>query len=150
EAVASIEQMAALYNKEIRQRQPNGPYLLGGWSMGGLVAFEMAQQLCQQGQKVGLLALFDTHLPPKNRQAIKGHDDLSILTRFAANISRPLGKDFCDPEYFCSLDEETQRSMLLDALKRSGMLSKDEAGEEMDQLLRVFTRNSRAVDDYSL
>ena len=37
--------MATLYNQQIRSVQPVGPYLLSGWSMGGLVAWEMAQQL---------------------------------------------------------------------------------------------------------
>jgi thioesterase domain-containing protein len=56
-----IEAMAALYLQEIRTRQPEGPYVLGGGSSGGIVAFEMAQQLHAQGQKVALLALFDTY-----------------------------------------------------------------------------------------
>jgi len=58
-----IEDMAADYIKEIRTFQPNGPYFLGGHSAGGLVALEMAQQLQMQGQKVALLALFDTSTP---------------------------------------------------------------------------------------
>ena len=58
-----IEDMAADYIKEIRAFQPHGPYFLGGHSAGGLVALEMAQQLQVQGQKVALLALFDTSTP---------------------------------------------------------------------------------------
>jgi amino acid adenylation domain-containing protein len=59
----SIEEMAAHYIKEMRALQPEGPYHLGGSSFGGLIAFEMAQQLHSQGQQVGLLALFDTYAP---------------------------------------------------------------------------------------
>jgi len=55
-----IEDMAAHYISEIRTLQPDGPYFLGGYSMGGKVALEMAQQLQVQGQKVALLVLFDT------------------------------------------------------------------------------------------
>ncbi|MBR8837459.1 MAG: amino acid adenylation domain-containing protein [Stigonema ocellatum SAG 48.90 = DSM 106950] len=55
-----IEDMAANYIKEIQTIQPNGPYFLGGSSFGGWIAWEMAQQLVAQGQKVALLALFDT------------------------------------------------------------------------------------------
>ncbi len=55
-----IEDMAADYVREIRQLQPEGPYYLGGYCMGGTIAFEMAQQLVKQGQTVGLLAMFDT------------------------------------------------------------------------------------------
>jgi non-ribosomal peptide synthetase component F/thioesterase domain-containing protein len=55
-----IEDMAALYVKEIKTVQPKGPYLLGGYCMGGTVAYEMAQQLTAAGEVVALLALFDT------------------------------------------------------------------------------------------
>ncbi|MGA9966029.1 MAG: amino acid adenylation domain-containing protein [Terriglobales bacterium] len=56
-----VEDMAALYLKEIRNIQPSGPYYLGGFSFGGWIAYEMAQQLQAQGEEVGLIALFDTY-----------------------------------------------------------------------------------------
>jgi amino acid adenylation domain-containing protein len=55
-----IEPMAACYVEALRAIQPQGPYFLGGWSLGGNVAFEMAQQLFAQGQQVALLALIDS------------------------------------------------------------------------------------------
>jgi thioesterase domain-containing protein/acyl carrier protein len=58
-----IEEMAAHYIKEIRELQPEGPYSMGGSSAGGIVAFEMAQQLVAEGQDVAVLALFDTQGP---------------------------------------------------------------------------------------
>jgi len=58
--LTTVEDMASLYLKEIRKLQPQGPYFLGGHSMGGIIAFEMAQQLQRSGEVVGLLALFDT------------------------------------------------------------------------------------------
>ena len=58
--LAKIEDMARLYVKEIRKVQPNGPYFLGGYCMGGTIAYEVAQQLSQAGETVALLALFDT------------------------------------------------------------------------------------------
>ncbi len=58
-----IEDMAAHYIKELRTLQPEGPYFLGGHSFGGLVAYEVARQLCAQGQAVGLLVLIDTYFP---------------------------------------------------------------------------------------
>jgi thioesterase domain-containing protein len=62
-AFDSIPQMAAAYLEEIRQIQPHGPYHLGGYSLGGEIAFEMAQQLNRQGEQVGLLVMFDTSNP---------------------------------------------------------------------------------------
>jgi len=58
---ASIEDMAADYLAEIQAVQATGPYHLGGFSLGGLVAYEMARQLRARGEEVGLLALFDTY-----------------------------------------------------------------------------------------
>lgn len=56
-----ITEMAAHYIKEIREFQPEGPYLIGGRSLGGMIAFEMASQLRAAGQNVGLLALLDSY-----------------------------------------------------------------------------------------
>ena len=64
--VPHIKGMAARYIEEIRRFQPEGPYFLGGYSFGGSVAFEMAQQLVAQGQNVALLAILD-HTPPPTR-----------------------------------------------------------------------------------
>jgi aspartate racemase len=51
--------MAAHYVKELQEFQPRGPYYLGGFCLGGAIAFEMAQQLVEQGEEVALLALLD-------------------------------------------------------------------------------------------
>lgn len=56
-----IEDMAAHYVKELREFQPEGPYFIGGRSLGGTIAFEMARQLNAQGQEIGLLALLDSY-----------------------------------------------------------------------------------------
>jgi thioesterase domain-containing protein len=64
----TIEEMAAHYINEIRSVLPEGPYSMGGFSFGGLVAYEMAQQLRAQGQEVSLLVLFDTY--PGNLRAV--------------------------------------------------------------------------------
>ena len=60
EPLTRIEDMAARYLKEIRRIQPHGPYFLGGYCLGGTVAYEIAQQIQAQGERVALLALFDT------------------------------------------------------------------------------------------
>jgi acyl-CoA synthetase (AMP-forming)/AMP-acid ligase II/thioesterase domain-containing protein/acyl carrier protein/short-subunit dehydrogenase len=58
-----IEDMASHYIQEIQKIQPNGPYFLLGWSFGGFVVYEMAQQLYSQGEKVGLLGMIDSTRP---------------------------------------------------------------------------------------
>jgi thioesterase domain-containing protein len=61
EPFTSVEETATHYVKEVRSFQGEGPYYIGGTCYGGLVAFEMARQLRQQGQEVGIVALIDTH-----------------------------------------------------------------------------------------
>jgi thioesterase domain-containing protein/acyl carrier protein len=60
----SIEAMATDYLKEIKKRQPTGPYYLCGYSSGGLAAFEIARRLSESGNEVGLVGLFDTTMSP--------------------------------------------------------------------------------------
>jgi aspartate racemase len=61
--LTTVEEMAARYIKEIRAFQPQGPYHLLGASFGGLVIYEMACQLRQQNQNVGLVAMLNTNCP---------------------------------------------------------------------------------------
>lgn len=58
-----LRKMAAFYVNEIQSLQSEGPYLIAGRCFGGRVAYEVAQQLINAGQKVGLLAIFDTWPP---------------------------------------------------------------------------------------
>jgi thioesterase domain-containing protein/acyl carrier protein len=59
----TVEEMAAHYLNEIRAIQPHGPYYLGGYCFGGMVAYEMARSLTAQGEKVAMLAMFNTPAP---------------------------------------------------------------------------------------
>ena len=57
----TIRDMAARYVKELRAVQPQGPYFLGGYCLGGIIAFEIAQQLNSMGEKVERVILLDTY-----------------------------------------------------------------------------------------
>ena len=59
----TMERIAAALLPSIRRIQPEGPYYLGGYSAGGSVAYEIAQQLERQGQRVALLAMWDAYAP---------------------------------------------------------------------------------------
>jgi acyl transferase domain-containing protein/thioesterase domain-containing protein/acyl carrier protein len=56
----TVEEMATHYLKQIRERQPHGPYYVAGHSFGGLVTYEIARQLTAQGEIMGLVGLLDT------------------------------------------------------------------------------------------
>jgi amino acid adenylation domain-containing protein len=76
EAFETVEQRAAAYIERMRSVQPQGPYNIAGFCLGGLVAYEMAQQLQLHGEQVALLALVNTYFPqhkisPGGRAALK-------------------------------------------------------------------------------
>src|SRR6185436_16427227 len=66
---ADLRALAALHLEAVRQAQPAGPYRLLGWSMGGVVAYEMACQLAAAGEEVELLAVVDSPSPLFWREA---------------------------------------------------------------------------------
>jgi thioesterase domain-containing protein len=79
----SIEEMADGYAESVRRVRPTGPYLLGGWSFGGVVAFEMARRLAENGHGVPLLALIDSRaaLPREAHREWRDQDLLDLITR---------------------------------------------------------------------
>jgi len=66
EPAMRTEEMAARYIEEIRKVQPEGPYVFGGYSFGGAIAYEMARELAAQGQPDSMVVLFDTNFPGPN------------------------------------------------------------------------------------
>jgi amino acid adenylation domain-containing protein len=81
----SVEEMAARYVEAVRVVQPRGPYLLGGWSVGGNIAWEMAQRLRAAGEEVAHLALVDCWAPlDGSRPPLP--DDADLLALLAADL----------------------------------------------------------------
>ena len=61
--LCGIDGVATLYKEEVQRRQPKGPYYLGGWSAGGIIAYEVATQLLREGQAIERLVLLDSPCP---------------------------------------------------------------------------------------
>lgn len=102
----SIEEMAKSYIREIKLIQPEGPYLLAGGSMGGMIALEAAIQLMKDGHQIDKLIMFDTfgpNLDLKSYSTVRGKPFLTriknaffirgknLLNKFQARIYRELG-----------------------------------------------------------
>ena len=84
-----LKEMAADYLELIRSQQAAGPYFLGGWSMGGAVAFEMARQLRSQDEEVAFLGLLDTS-PPVEGSAFSGEAcEEAYLDLFVLGLGLP-------------------------------------------------------------
>ncbi len=157
-----LKVMAADYIESLRAVQPQGPYLLGGWSMGGLVAFEMAQQLRRLGQPVALLALLDSWVPdsdpryPDGYQPVNGsphtEDDLEtqLLLDFLRHLRGRYAKDLpvlSDDFHPLSLDEKlhyiVEHAKMLEFVFPEGGLS------QLYQLWQVFKANVQAMSNYT-
>jgi amino acid adenylation domain-containing protein len=141
---ATVEEMAARYVRELRRIQPEGPYRLGGWSLGGLIAFEMARQLAGAGQEVDLVALIDT-LPPAAEPGPPATDG-ELVAWFAQDLARLLGHDAAVvPE---ELLEELPAREKLERVARlahaTGLLPEDFGVAQLEPMLATFAANLQA------
>lgn len=143
-----IEEMAGVYLQQVRGVAAHGPYLLGGWSFGGLVAFEMAQQLIQQGEQVSLLALIDTRPPVISGQLATG-DDATRLAQFARDEARRAGKALTlGEDEWQTLGEEERLHLLLREMKRAGLLGPEIGLRWVRRFLAQARAKTWAVQHY--
>jgi len=125
EAELSIEERAARYLAAVREVRPHGPYLLGGWSFGGFVAFEMAQQLVRAGESVPLVAMLDTRPPGSTRRAAD-LDECVHLAAVARSEALMAGKEVAlTADDLRPLDPEARIARALEALREQGVYSAD-------------------------
>jgi amino acid adenylation domain-containing protein len=95
EADSSIEEMAAAYIEEIRRIQAHGPYYLGGFCFGGLLAIEAAQQLASAGQEVPLVILIQSMHP----QAMRFKPTTTFLQRWWFSATKRLSLELENLSY---------------------------------------------------
>jgi thioesterase domain-containing protein len=171
----SLERMAAHYNDALRAVQPDGPYHLGGWSLGGLVAYEMARQLTAQGQLVATLAVLDAHAPsppPEPTPALRrlarqaaplplfrdalgfadgdaGVDDVALLLGFLAPMAPGIGlgsRRLLDRLSRLSPDEQRLEALKLFGLDR--VYHRETSPERVARLWKVLGTNLLAALKY--
>jgi thioesterase domain-containing protein len=100
----------------VREVQPHGPYLLAGWSLGGVVAYEMARQLEALGERVDLLALIDSYAPLAQVQP--STSPLARVATFAGMVGLPL-EDFSplDPDQLSGLEGAELMKRVMEGLR---------------------------------
>lgn len=130
----------------LRQAQPRGPYLLGGWSLGGVVAFEMARQLSSQGEVIALLALFDPSSP--SATAASEEEGLALLGDFAQQLGLAAESFAPQMEHIRQLDPDTQLRYLLEQVQQARVLPPDVTPAQLRRRLGVFAAHRRALDGY--
>lgn len=158
---ATLEEMAAAYCSEVRAAQPAGPYRLGGWSFGGLVAFEMARQLAAEGEEVRLLAVIDTTpgVPesasdePAGPGGGEGDDDgddtvwlLSIAEYVKGLRGLDLGVSRAD---LAPLGREERLALFVERMREARLFhSSSDSLLQLRRLLAVYKTNARLFREH--
>lgn len=146
-AHTTIEEMAASYLKEIRAVQPSGPYFLGGLSMGGVLAFEVAQQIQRQGEQVGLLALLDSRAPA-SRPDISEVDELVLMEAFSHDLGLDLEHLKFSHHEFERLRRDEQLRYLFECAQASNIMPPDIQLNQVQHMYHIFKINVAAALSY--
>jgi amino acid adenylation domain-containing protein len=147
DAPVTIEEMATEYVHALRAAQPFGPYQIGGWSSGGLLAFEMARQLRRAGQEVSLLALLDTWVA---HGRVEPSDDALLLAEIARHHARQNGKILeLDAESLRGLSPSQQLSRVVEEIRGAGLVSEDIEDEWLKGFVRGLKQSRRAEQLYA-
>ncbi|WP_455827269.1 cytochrome P450 [Pseudomonas graminis] len=149
--LGSVEEMAQRYLQEMKAIQPTGPYVLAGHSFGGLVIYEMAQRLTEQGEQVENLLLLDTTLIKNNdlystREA-NASDRTMAMFELAGMLRRFAGKS-CDedwPKNMIALNLDEQASKLEEELGDSGAIL---PGSVIDNIIETYLVSFSAMERY--
>jgi len=141
-----IEDMAAYYINAMRTVQNEGPYLLGGWSMGGVVAFEMAQQLHVQGQRVALLALLDARIPTADEEGA----DEDFEARLLIDFVRYFGLSLDPRDALARLPKQELLERVLQHAKSAGLMPADIEVSQAQPFIELCKADFRATRNYEL
>jgi thioesterase domain-containing protein/acyl carrier protein len=147
EAISDVETMAEQYIEAMRRVQPVGPYLLGGWSMGGIVAFEMARQLHALGQSVSLLALLDTVLPDYRAKSLKENDP-ALLMSFVLDLGLSWDSLSVSAGDLKKLGIDDLLAVVLARARDKGIAPPDIELADVRRWWRVFKANAQALLRY--
>ena len=131
----TIRALVALYVRAIVEEQPEGPYTLGGWSMGGTVAHEVARELRRTGREVDLVIMLDANSPERIIRLTGAGAELVRLRHFRS-IEAYLGLDLGDRD-----DADELKAALADA----GVLGSDDA---LAERIGVFERHLVALGEH--
>ncbi len=144
EPLATVEEMAADYCRAIAAVQPAGPYHLGGWSFGGLVALAMARQLEARGERVAELVLLDPTTVPA---ALRGQpaDEVAELLLVARDLGGIAGRplDLAAGE-LAAADPSRRLDLVLERAVAAGGLPADVDRGRLRRLAAIYRQNLRA------
>ncbi len=140
EHFASVPEMAARYLEAVRSVQPRGPYRLGGYCIGGAVAFEMARQLRAAGEETGSLLLFDSPAPVS--EPLPPLDEAKMLSSFVRSYGNAAE---VSADELRALPPEAWIGHVLDRVRETGGLDPAFDAAQIHRRWEVMKRNTRAI-----
>lgn len=143
----SVEKMAAYYLTLIRQRQPVGPYFIGGWSFGGIVAYEIARRLEEVGEQVLCVVLIDSFLPQMENSY---SDEESLFHTFISDLQGRFPQLVVNADDFTRGTLEEKQNRLLTILKGYAILPEETDNRQMEILYQVYRYNTIAMHNYQV
>ncbi|NHB95071.1 thioesterase domain-containing protein [Photorhabdus stackebrandtii] len=145
--IDTVETLAAMYIKEMLKVQEQGPFVLGGWSFGGIVAFEMARQLESNGHEVSKLFLFDSAAPGK---AYKELNMVKILNLCLEEIVEQFGTRIdIDLKSMSELTNNEILDVVLNTIKAPGGFAPDADVAMLERMIDTCLVNSRVSSEYT-
>lgn len=148
EPLTTVNEMASLYVEAIKSVQLKGPYQIGGWSFGGVVAYEVAQQLQQQGDEVSLLAILDSYVPIilDKTKKIDNKYLVGVLSRVFGGM---FGKDnLVVPEEIVNLSIEEQLDYIIDKARIAKIFPPGVERQNNRRILDVLVGTLKATYSY--
>ena len=126
--------------------QPQGPYRLGGYSFGAKVAFEMAQRLCDQGQRIDLLVVLDISLPPSSRTFVESDADTPYILELGLLFESTYGKPLSlSKQTLQTLGPDGQLDYFVERLNQADLRIER---NDVREILAVFKANVQAEFRY--
>ncbi|MFI9588030.1 amino acid adenylation domain-containing protein [Streptomyces sp. NPDC052236] len=144
--LAGIEEMAAHYLTAVREALPEGPYRLGGWSMGGLLALELADRLTRAGESVELVAVVDLFEQPGPAAGPPVTDEV-LLSWLARDLAGLAGVDWELP--VSAFDGRPPVAVLHAEAQAAGVLPPDIDAGTLGRIVARFQHNFRALLRYA-
>jgi thioesterase domain-containing protein/acyl carrier protein len=141
---ANVAAIAEAYLSAIREIQPQGPYFLAGWSVGGTIAFEMARAFQVQGQAVGALVLIDALRP----MAESKEDDIALWNEVIVELTRGRVDREAWSEALLPLDHNGRLAHVAADLTGRGPLPSGLGTAYLERMLGVYFATLKAVRSY--
>jgi len=150
EPCGSVEEMAALYVEAVRSIQPSGPYLLGGWSMGGTIVLEMARQLQARGEQVALMALIDSYDVTAAVEGLSStqHESSRLGLLFYRDLLKASGHELPLSEAALARMGPEELRGALEEVGKAAATVMGAGAQPLQALRRVFEANLRAAWRY--